>query len=94
MRGTGSKFFYILAALALVILIFSGSNLKTIFTLRARLKHYREKIEEVRKENNKLKEELRLLAENPEHAQFLARKKLGMIKEGEIKYYIIESDKD
>ncbi len=90
MRGTGSKFAYITVAAAVAVLIFSGSNIRTIFKLRSEINRYRDKLENLQEENLLLEEEIRLIKTEPEHLEYLARKKLGLIKQDETKYYIIQ----
>jgi len=89
-RGTGSKFAYITAAAVVAVLIFSGSNIRTIFKLKSEVNRYRDKLENLKEENLILEEEIRLIKTEPEHLEYLARKKLGLIKEGETKYFIIQ----
>lgn len=59
-------------------------------TVRAR-RHYRElagSIEQLRAENNRLREDARRLLEDPRTIESLARKDLGLIRPGEILFIV------
>ncbi|MGM0567847.1 MAG: FtsB family cell division protein [Elusimicrobiota bacterium] len=90
MRKSGYKFAYIAAGVAVIVTVFSYSNIRRIFSLYTKLRHYNRQIEEVMEKNRQLEKEIRLIKSEEGHLEFLARKKLGMIKEGETKYYIVE----
>ncbi len=61
---------------------------------KARLENYEKQIEMLKKRNAQLKEEKRLLEEDPVYLEAVAREKLGIAREGEVLYKLktVESD--
>lgn len=54
---------------------------------------YNQKIKDLEEEQVKLKEEKRLLEEDPAYLEKVGREKMGLVKEGEVIYRIIPRQK-
>ncbi len=54
--------------------------------LRAQIQLQKQRIEQLRKENAALGEEIQLLKEDPDYREEIARNEMGLIKKGEIIY--------
>ena len=53
---------------------------------------YEDDIKRLEREQARLKEELRLLKEDPEYLEKVAREKMGLIREGEMIYKILPAE--
>lgn len=67
----------------LFLLIFSENGLLSYFRLRGELKEHKKNIASLINENSALEAELRRLREDPSYLEEIARKKYGLIWEGE-----------
>ena len=45
----------------------------------------------IRAENEKMQEEIELIRTEADYVKYLAKKRLGLVEPGEIKYYVSES---
>jgi len=83
------KLFLILVIIESLFLLFWG--IKSYYTINLSQKEIRkveEKLEQLKLENQKLKEQINSL-EDPFYLEKMAREKLGLAKEGEIVYKIL-----
>jgi cell division protein DivIC len=66
------------------------------YTQMQDLKHknmdYERQIQELTSKNTKLKEEKRLLKEDPEYFEKVARERMGLVKENEVIYKFVPAD--
>ena len=76
---------FIFVLLILVIFLPSYSRMQD---LEAKNLEYQRKIHQLEKRQAALKEEKRLLEEDPVYLEKVAREKMGLIKEGEVIYRI------
>jgi cell division protein FtsL len=77
----------LIAVLIFGILTFFGEKgILQLFRLRKDLVLVREKNVKLEEENQKLKEEIKRLKSDKRYIEEIARKELGMVKEGEIIY--------
>ena len=53
-----------------------------------------EELVKIKRENNKLEEELRLLREDPVYLEKVAREKFNKAKQGEIVYKVVRAEKE
>ncbi len=81
-----------LLILAAIIFLFVNPNFRAIRTMRKEIRELEKRVEELREENTRLNEELTALKHDPAYIEALARKKLGLIKPGEIEYRFIEKE--
>lgn len=61
---------------------------------KARLAIYEKQIEILKERNAQLKEEKRLLEEDPVYLESVAREKLGIAREGEVVYKLKQMEED
>jgi len=78
--------FYILAVLLIAMIFFP--SIKAMREKRDMIGEYEAQIKELEKKNAQLKEEMRLLEEDPVYLEKIAREKMGLVKEGEVIYKI------
>lgn len=76
---------FVLAVLALVIFLPSYTKMQD---LRQINDDYKKELIELKEGNSKLKQEERLLRDDPDYLEKVAREKMGLIKEGETIYKI------
>jgi len=55
---------------------------------------YRQQIEQLKVKNRELAEEQRLLEEDPEYLEKVAREKMGLVREGEVIYRLTPMNKE
>jgi cell division protein FtsB len=82
------KPFVALIALAGGILVFIPSFTR-MNDIRQRNRDYERQINELTAKNRELKEELRLLRDDPEYLEKVAREKMGLVRDGEVIYKIM-----
>ncbi|MFW6134090.1 MAG: FtsB family cell division protein [Elusimicrobiota bacterium] len=92
MRGVGYKLIIISFVVIGALVYFSGSNIKNILTLKNEIKTYQKKLEMLKKENKEIEKEINWIKNEEDYIKYLARKKLGLIEPGEIKFYIKEKE--
>ena len=81
--------------LILGLITFFGENgILHLLRLKKEMGGIREANLQLVKENEELKEEVRKLKQEKKHIEEIARKELGMVKEGEIIYQFEPSDRD
>lgn len=85
------KFLFFLLALILLGFIFVPGYLKSA-ALRKENRGMLNKIRQIEQANRKLNEEIKLLDGDKEYIEKIAREKLGLTKEGEIIYKIVEEE--
>ena len=87
----------ILIFISLVILgsltFFGEKGIFNLFRLRKEVARIKEKNLQLEEENQKLKEEVKRLQSDKRYIEEIARKELGMVKEGEIIYRFDPSSK-
>jgi len=90
-RKSGNRLLYIIIGTIVLVVVLTGSNMRRIFFLQDKVSEYERKIEELENENRKLAEKLKWIDEEEDYIKQTAREKLGLVKPGEYKYYIIKS---
>ncbi len=80
---------FILFAIALILFLMFLPSYQKMQDLKQKNLQYEARIRQMRRENLRLEEERRLLIEDPEYLEKVAREKLGLIKEGEVIYKIV-----
>ena len=77
---------------AILTLIFFLPSYTQMQDLKHKNQDYERLIEELTKKNAKLKEEKRLLTDDPEYFEKVAREKMGLVKENEVIYKFVPVD--
>ncbi len=72
---------------------FGEKGILHLLRLQKELKEIRERSVKIEEENQKLKEEVRRLQQEKRYIEEIARKELGMVKEGEIIYQFEDKQK-
>ena len=75
-----------LFVLALLTLIFFLPSYTQMQDLKHKNYEYEHQIQELTRRNAKLREEKRLLTDDPEYFEKVAREKMGLVKENEVIY--------
>ena len=91
-RSISYKLIYIFLAAAVAIVYFSGSNIKNILKLKEEVVSYEKNLQMLERENERLTQELKWIESEEDYIKYLARKKLGLVEPGEIKFFLIDSD--
>ncbi|MEA3506109.1 MAG: septum formation initiator family protein, partial [Elusimicrobiota bacterium] len=79
MKGTRSKFIYIVGAFIVLIILFSASNFRNILKLREDQRYYRKKIASLEKQNAELQQQLEWIKTQEDYVKFIARKRMGLV---------------
>lgn len=82
------KPFVTLVAVGVGVLLFIPSFTR-MNDIRQRNRDYERQIGELTAKNRELKEELRLLRDDPEYLEKVAREKMGLVRDGEVIYKIM-----
>lgn len=83
--------FFLTTLIALLLLtVFGQRGFIHVIRLQSELQEIENKNMLLRKENESLKEDIELLKNNLKYLEEIARKELGLIKEGEIVYRLDE----
>lgn len=90
MKISGFKFICFLTVSVILVLIFSGSTLKTIISLKEEADYFVKELNDLKNQNIKLSNEIKWIASNGEYVKYLAKKNLGLLEPGEVKFYIVE----
>ena len=77
---------------ALLTLIFFLPSYTQMQDLKHKNQEYEHQIQDLARKNIKLKEEKRLLNEDPEYFEKVAREKMGLVKENEVIYKFVPVD--
>ena len=77
---------FVLTIIVLVLFLPSYTQMQDLQQINLKYGH---QIQELEIEQTKLKEELRLLKDDPEYLEKIAREKMGLIREGEVVYKIL-----
>ncbi|MCD4781199.1 MAG: septum formation initiator family protein [Candidatus Omnitrophica bacterium] len=85
--GNGKRFLIFLIFVIIVFIVFIPSYTR-IQDLRQKNSNYEREIVQLHDMNRELAEERRLLNDDPEYLEKIAREKMGLVKEGEIIYRI------
>ena len=80
--------FLLFAAAFLILILFLPSFSRVQDTKQKDL-DYQKRIAELEAENVRIKEEIRLLEEDPDYLEKVAREKMGLVREGEVIYRIV-----
>lgn len=94
MNKTYRKFIYLVVGGIIIVVLFSGSNFKTIFNLREEIDFYKQRLSKIEKENKKLEKELEWIENEEDYVKFIARERLGLVEPGEMKFYVVEEKPD
>ncbi len=78
-----------LFTLALLTLIFFLPSYTQMQDLKHKNREYEQQIQELTKKNVKLKEEKRLLKDDPEYFEKVARERMGLVRENEVIYKFV-----
>ncbi len=89
-KGTVKKFVYIFIAAAVVVVLFSTSNIRKILNLRRRIYSCENRLQILKEENKRLSREIKWIETEEGHIEYLARRNFALIKSGEIKFHIAE----
>lgn len=84
-----------LASLCVVLLglaIFGDNGIITYRELKKSYAEMQNKVNALEEENRKLTEEINLLRNDPAYIEKIAREELGMIKPGEVIFYVRKGD--
>jgi len=76
---------------AIFVFLFGNRNFRKLLVMSEEVKKLQQNIDKLKKENAFLKKEMEDIKTDPEYFEYLARKKLGLIKPGELKYKLIPS---
>ena len=88
-----SIFSFVLLCLLAAWLAFGDRGLIYVYKKDKERQAYLQKIEELKKANQKLREEINRLQNDKEYIEETARKELGMVRDGEV-IYKFAKDKD
>ncbi|MGM0440960.1 MAG: FtsB family cell division protein [Elusimicrobiota bacterium] len=88
------KFIYIVVAGVAIVVLFSGSNFKTIFNLNEDINFYEKKLSMLKEENDRLEKELEWVKNEEDYIKYIARKRLGLVEPEEMKFYLVEEKPD
>ena len=77
---------------ALLTLIFFLPSYTQMQDLKHRNAEYERQIEELTRKNAKLRQEKRLLTDDPEYFEKVAREKMGLVRENEVIYKFVPVD--
>jgi cell division protein DivIC len=78
-----------LFTLALLTLIFFLPSYTQMQDLKHKNREYEQQIQDLTRKNSKLKEEKRLLKEDPEYFEKVARERMGLVRENEVIYKFV-----
>jgi len=76
-------------ALAFLILVMFLPSFSRMQDIKAKNAEYQTRIGELEKENKRLMREKRLLENDPEYTEKVAREKMGLVREGEVIYRLV-----
>ena len=91
MKGTGFKLIYIAVFISAVVLYLSSSTLKTIFSLKSESVSYERKLEDIKKDNKNLQQQLKWAESEEGYVKYMVKEHLGLVEPGEKKLYIVDS---
>ena len=83
---------FLLFAVAFAILLIFLPSFSKWQDVEQRDREYQEKIKDLKEEHQGLLEENRLLEEDPDYLEKVAREKMGLIREGEVIYHLTPVD--
>jgi len=83
---------FLLFAFALVVLAAFLPSFTRWQDVKERDRGYQRQIEHLASENTRLKEEQRLLEDDPAYLEKVAREKMGLIREGEVIFHLTTQD--
>ncbi|MBN2407263.1 MAG: septum formation initiator family protein [Elusimicrobia bacterium] len=92
MKGTGPKLIYIVLIITAVVIYLSSTNIKSILKLREEITSYEQKLSMLKKKNSEMLQEVEWIRTRDDYVKFLAKKRLGLVEPGEIKYYLVTKD--
>jgi cell division protein FtsB len=84
----------LLFAFAFAILLMFLPTFTRMQDLKQKDLEYQAKINGLQQENVRLKEERRLLEEDPVYLEKVAREKMGLIKKGEVVYQLVPAESE
>jgi len=88
------KIIILIVITGVIIFLFANKNFQTLLILKREIAQLKQRIIGLEQENKGLKEELETMKNDPEYAESMARRELGLIKPGETKYKFIESQEE
>lgn len=86
------KIFFWIAVTLAVLVLFGNDGMRSIISQRIELMKLNKKLEAIETENRDLRIKLYNFENNPAYIEREARKKLGLIQPGEIKYKFVEAE--
>ena len=86
------KLFFWVAVTLAVLVLFGNDGMRSIISQRIELTKLNKKLEDIETENRDLRVRLYNFENNPAYIEREARKKLGLIQSGEIKYKFVEAE--
>jgi cell division protein FtsB len=93
-KGIGRGLFLGVVLFVVYIFLFGDYGVYRMWKQNKEIAELQRTIEALRLEQEGLKQEIYLLENDPEYIEKIAREKYGMIKEGEIIYKIVRSQKE
>jgi len=88
------KIIILIVITGVIIFLFANKNFQTLLILKREIAQLKQRIISLEQENKGLKEELETMKNDPEYAESMARREMGLIKPGETKYKFIESQEE
>ncbi|MDO8733863.1 MAG: septum formation initiator family protein [Elusimicrobiota bacterium] len=86
------KIYFWFAVTLAVLVLFGNDGMRSIISRRIELTKLNKKLEDIETENRDLRIKLYNFENNPAYVEREARKKLGLIQPGEIKYKFVEAE--
>ena len=86
------KIYFWVAVTLAVLVLFGNDGMRSIISQRIELTKLNKKLEAIETENRDLRIKLYNFENNPAYIEREARKKLGLIQPGEIKYKFVEAE--
>ncbi len=83
---------FILFAVGIIVMVVFLPAFSNWQDVKQKDAEYQKRITELVEENARLKEEKRLLEEDPDYLEKVAREKMGLIREGEVIYQLKSSE--
>ena len=81
-----------LFGIATLILVLFLPSYRKMADLRQKNQEYEQEILDLKKKRDQLKEEKRMLEEDPAYLEKVAREKMGLVKEGEVVYKLMPAN--
>lgn len=86
MKIKHNKAIYIVVVLVLIVFLFGNEGFRKMIKRYTDVKKFSHEISRLKKEKALLKKEIYFLEQNTSYIEYMARKELGLISDGEIEY--------